>query len=86
MPETGSSEARHVTERVRIKVADNPIEIEGIAISVTVSMGIAEMDMTTRSLEELIKHADQALYTAKANGRNRIESYSPTDSLQSRNL
>lgn len=42
------------------------------ALSVTVSIGIAD-SQSARSVEQVIEHADQALYTAKQGGRNRIE-------------
>ncbi|MBI5822954.1 MAG: diguanylate cyclase [Chloroflexi bacterium] len=74
MPETGLEEACQVAERVRQIAADSPIEIKDIAISLTLSLGVAEINKTD-SLNELIKHADRALYKAKDNGRNRMESY-----------
>lgn len=76
MPETGLNEACQVAERVRQVVADNPIENKDTAISTTLSLGVAELNRNVKSLDELIKFADQALYKAKANGRNRVESYS----------
>jgi diguanylate cyclase (GGDEF)-like protein len=42
-------------------------------ISVTVSIGVAEPNAKIRDLEKAIDAADQALYRAKANGRNRVE-------------
>lgn len=45
------------------------------AVSVTISIGVAERLMTQRSPEEVIKKADQALYSAKGAGRNCIRSH-----------
>jgi diguanylate cyclase (GGDEF)-like protein len=42
-------------------------------ISVTVSMGVAEPSTRLRQPEQVIQAADQALYEAKKNGRNRVE-------------
>jgi PleD family two-component response regulator len=42
-------------------------------ISVTVSIGVAEPNARIRDIEKAIDAADQALYRAKANGRNRVE-------------
>ncbi|SDI28832.1 GGDEF domain-containing protein [Pseudomonas panipatensis] len=42
------------------------------SISVTVSIGVAERDAVQRHPEEVIKAADQALYSAKSGGRNRV--------------
>lgn len=44
-------------------------------VSVTVSIGVAERLITQRSPEEVIKSADQALYSAKSAGRNCIRSH-----------
>jgi len=82
MPETGLNEAYKIAERVMCIIANSPIEIKDVVISVTVSLGVAEIDKSTKSLDELIKRADQALYNAKTNGRNRVESYSSTGGLR----
>ena len=42
-------------------------------MSVTVSIGVAEMTVRTRTVEQVMQAADQALYRAKHAGRNRIE-------------
>jgi diguanylate cyclase (GGDEF)-like protein len=42
-------------------------------VRVTVSMGVAEPVMSDDDVNEVIRTADQALYRAKANGRNRVE-------------
>lgn len=44
----------------------------GQAISVTISIGVAERDAEQRTPEEVVKAADQALYAAKSAGRNRV--------------
>jgi diguanylate cyclase (GGDEF)-like protein len=41
-------------------------------LTVTVSIGVAE-SQSKRSVEDIIKEADKALYRAKQGGRNRIE-------------
>jgi diguanylate cyclase (GGDEF)-like protein len=46
----------------------------GRDISVTVSIGVAESNAKTREAELVIQAADKALYRAKRNGRNRVES------------
>jgi diguanylate cyclase (GGDEF)-like protein/PAS domain S-box-containing protein len=76
MPETALNEARQVAERVWRAVAESTIENAGGPISVTLSIGTAEMKKETAGLDELIKCADQALYKAKSSGKNRVEVYS----------
>lgn len=76
MPETALDEAVRVAERIRQTIAGQPIENDNIAISITASLGAAEIKRDTNSLDEIIKYADKALYKAKGNGRNRVETYS----------
>jgi GGDEF domain-containing protein len=45
-------------------------------LSVTVSIGVAEPGARAREVEQVIRAADKALYRAKQNGRNRVESAS----------
>lgn len=49
----------------------------GEALSVTVSIGVAEPTARTRDADEVIREADKALYQAKTNGRNRVEVSGP---------
>ncbi|WP_408606098.1 diguanylate cyclase domain-containing protein [Elstera litoralis] len=46
-------------------------------VSVTVSIGIALCSATEGSITKVIDRADQALYHAKRNGRNRVEAGLP---------
>ena len=46
-------------------------------ISLTVSIGLADID-AKYNIEQLLKHADDALYCAKQGGRNRVETV-PSD-------
>jgi diguanylate cyclase (GGDEF)-like protein len=47
--------------------------MEGKSIPLTVSIGLATCQPTDRSFNDLLRRADQALYAAKKNGRNRVE-------------
>jgi diguanylate cyclase (GGDEF)-like protein len=60
-------------------VANQPGDRRRLSIAYTVSAGIAAIDAgETIDLDTLIKRADQALYAAKANGRNRVECWTET--------
>lgn len=74
LPETGLEKGRHILERVRERIAGMPITMGGEdrTLSVTVSFGITLMNPRL-ALAALIERADQALYTAKREGRNRVE-------------
>jgi two-component system, cell cycle response regulator len=80
LPQTGLSEALLLAERIRLEVASSPIPLDdGRELQLTVSIGVSKtLPMLGKSQhqevgEHLLANADQALYQAKANGRNRIE-------------
>jgi diguanylate cyclase (GGDEF)-like protein len=69
-------QALHAGERVRQVIAAEPVHYDTVEIPMTVSIGVSCCDPTLEivSSTELIAAADTKLYTAKQNGRNRIES------------
>ncbi len=69
--ETGTAAARAVAERMRIKIKETVATL-GLAQEVTVSVGVAAISDRVRTADKLIQAADTALYTAKAQGRNRV--------------
>lgn len=71
------AEAKKVGDRLNASVAIAPIEFEGQFINVTVSVGTAtDMEFAEEHPKRLMEQADQALYLAKQNGRNRVEQFS----------
>jgi two-component system, cell cycle response regulator len=63
-------------ERLRLCIADQPIETSIGRVPVTISLGLASVEQgqnETPECEALLRRADEALYTAKARGRNRLE-------------
>jgi diguanylate cyclase (GGDEF)-like protein len=65
--------ASRIGEFIRTRLEMQPIEFEGQQIRVTTSVGLATFPEHAESCEELIAGADAALYQAKVNGRNRLE-------------
>ena len=76
LPETGLSEACQVAERLRKTIAERVLDTKAGRVTVTVSLGIAVLDDDQLTPETLLDHADQSLYRAKQNGRNRVWSQS----------
>jgi two-component system cell cycle response regulator len=75
LPETGSEGALALAERIRARVAGTPAVPGGEYgwLRVTVSIGVATVPAPGVNMpEELIAAADEALYRAKAEGRNRV--------------
>ena len=63
-------DAYHEAERLRIDIQSTAIEAPGTVLTVTVSLGVAE-HVAGRTVDQLLKSADVALYAAKTAGRNR---------------
>ncbi|MFZ3359416.1 MAG: PleD family two-component system response regulator [Xanthobacteraceae bacterium] len=74
MPETDMAVAAMVAERLRRRIAAEPFAIAQGArqIAVTISIGIAGLRGKDDTAASLLKRADQALYRAKRDGRNRV--------------
>ncbi|MBB2203872.1 sensor domain-containing diguanylate cyclase [Gluconacetobacter takamatsuzukensis] len=72
LPGVGLEEAGRIADRLRTEIAETQAWFEDIAISLTVSIGIAAMLPTDRNGEQVLARADKALYTAKQEGRNRV--------------
>jgi two-component system cell cycle response regulator len=70
LPETAPDGAAAVAEALRAGVGATPMVVDGVALDVTVSIGVAAW--TGQELTELVTHADRALYAAKTAGRNRV--------------
>lgn len=74
LPHTTLSAAHMVTDRIRRMVETTPMPGAGTEkISVTVSIGLAELDPSAQTLDSVLHAADEALYRAKQSGRNRVE-------------
>jgi len=70
LPETGLEGARVMAERIRLAVAD--AKIPSLPTSVTISIGVACYPEHADEFNSLIQTADEALYDAKHQGRNRV--------------
>lgn len=77
LPEADPVAAKQLLERIRSAVQSNPLELaDGKHVQATLSIGVA--DASACSLAVALRHADTALYSAKAKGRNRVEVHPST--------
>ncbi len=68
--DTEIDQAFEICERLRARVAESVIDVNGTRVRITVSGGVAPIG--DDGLAEAIKCADAALYRAKAGGRDRL--------------
>lgn len=73
LPGTEGQAAAVFAERLRHKVAEKQINFGDSTLQLTVSIGVSEMRPADTRPDNSLARADQALYAAKENGRNRVE-------------
>ena len=72
LPETPSSGAAGVAERIRKNVEMTPLETREQKVPTTVSIGVACYPNHGVDFETVLEKADQAMYASKAGGKNRV--------------
>lgn len=82
LPETGGDRALVVAERLREEI--ERVRHETVVESVTVSIGIAAYPEDTTTPADLLHKADQALYSSKHRGRNRVVRFDPVHLIEPR--
>ena len=75
LPRAESAGALRKAEAIRRAIEAEPFSIALESVPVTVSIGIAHFPRDAASPHELIAQADQAMYQAKSQGRNRVLDY-----------
>lgn len=71
LPSTNATEAAVLAERLRKRFADEPVDVDGVALRVTASFGVVGLTQDIESIDAWLAGADARLYNAKADGRNR---------------
>ena len=72
LPDTGEEEACAIAERLREKIEQFSIQLNGQSIKTTISIGVSSYPRDGDAPDLLIRAADAALYEAKKTGRNRV--------------
>ena len=73
LPEVDADEALALAERLRQHLQATPLLHQGQPLPVTLSLGVSLMSATDAAAEVALLRADQALYQAKAGGRNQVQ-------------
>jgi diguanylate cyclase (GGDEF)-like protein len=72
LSDTDQTGARMFAERLRKAVEELQVLYNDQSIRFTISLGVADLSQPSTGHAELIARADQALYTSKKTGRNRV--------------
>jgi diguanylate cyclase (GGDEF)-like protein len=70
LPDTNAKLAMTIAERIRMEIEKARFESEDIAVAISIGVALQHDD---EDIYSLLSRADQALYIAKRNGRNRVE-------------
>src|SRR5712691_1038556 len=76
-PGSGLPQAAEQAERLRRRISEKAVRVPDCAIPVTMSLGVVAATAEVRQPGDLLRLADDALYEAKHNGRDRVEYNSP---------
>jgi two-component system cell cycle response regulator len=76
LPNTDTEVATKIADRMRRSISGKPFDVgaKNGPLTVTVSIGVAAIESQSDTLETILKRADEALYSAKRGGRNRVNS------------
>jgi two-component system cell cycle response regulator len=85
MPDTSGETAEMVAERLRDRVARDPITVAGPPgkLDITISMGVAANNSPGDTPDDLLKRADEAMFQAKRAGRNKVIGFRPAEATSS---
>jgi diguanylate cyclase (GGDEF)-like protein len=72
MPDTDVQGAIRLADRIRAQIEFSPASWNNAPISLTVSIGVSEILRSDPRSQDSLERADQALYAAKHEGRNRV--------------
>ena len=79
LPRADADEACKIAERLRHRASVMGVYADGVALNVTISIGVAMLGAHGQDLFELLAAADLALYRAKDEGRDQVCVYAPDD-------
>jgi two-component system, cell cycle response regulator len=76
LPGTNAEVATKIADRMRRNISGKPFNVGARTgpLTVTVSIGVAAVEGSSDTMDAIMKRADEALYSAKRQGRNRVNS------------
>ncbi len=75
LEDSNNEGARFMAERLRSQIEEITLPFQSMQVKVTISIGYALYPENGTEMQSLIDRADEALYKAKKNGRNRVEKW-----------
>ncbi len=72
VPQCDLVSARQIAERIRVSLAEEPVQCNGKLIHVTASLGVTVSCNGKRNADAVVQACDQAMYASKRAGRNRV--------------
>lgn len=74
LPRCDAEMSERIAERLRSELSSKPIETSDGVFDITMSFGVAAVDgSVNQDIDSVVRSADEALYSAKKGGRNRVE-------------
>ncbi len=74
LPNCDLEQATHQAERMRQRLHSSTMIVDGVEMRISASFGVTVSDGSDRTADFFVRMADEALYKAKASGRNCVES------------
>ena len=75
LPNTQVQGAQQLAETLRLAIESIHIEVDGVRLKITASIGVAAKRYEQETMQAIQQHADQAMYEAKRGGRNRVSTF-----------
>lgn len=75
LPNTEVTGAQRLAETLREAIENIHIDVAGVRLKITASIGVATKTFAQESMQVIQQHADQAMYEAKRGGRNRVSTF-----------
>lgn len=77
LPGAGLEQAERVAERLRTVISEEAVEIAGDRLTLTASFGVVQYQPGQENWDDCVRRADEALYRAKRDGRDRVSRHVP---------